>query len=198
MNEQYAQYGMAPTASEYVTYVARNSMASLFFTIVMFMLGHILDAIRRLDPKNYMTEEEFADLKAAKKEAKDAKKIAKGEKAAAKAKAARELNDEDTMAEDFANDLDKVLKAEEKKGDFKKSDNSGNNNNKRHYNVKGNGYNNRKPSGNRNGGNRNNNGNRKNNSHGSNQNKPKSEESKNQAVKENPSDKFEVKVSEDK
>jgi hypothetical protein len=79
------------------------------------------------DPKNYMTEEEYQDAKAAKKEKREAKKIAKGEKkAAAKVKAEP---DEVSVAEDFANDLDKELKAAEKKDDYKKSGG-----NKKYYN----------------------------------------------------------------
>lgn len=195
INEYYAQYGMSAKPMEYVTYVAQNALPFLIYTVVVFMLGYILDAVRKTDPSNYMTDEEFEDAKAAKKEAKEARKIAKGEKkAAAKANA---VSEENSVAEDFANDLDKELKAAEKKGEYKKS-----NSNKKYYNQNRNG-NNHRQSGNRQGGYKNGNGNRKNNNQNGNQNhnnqdKPVVEEKKASEAQDKASDVFEAKVFEDK
>lgn len=209
INEYYESYGMSAKPMEYITYVAQNAMPSLVYTVTIFMLGYILDAVRKTDPKNYMTEEEYADAKAAKKEAKEAKKFAKGEKAAAKAGLA--ASEEDSVASDFAKDLDKELKADEKKGEFKKAGG-----NRKNYNASRNGNYNHRQSGNRNGGNRNGNGNgnRRNNNQNnsqnnhynnqnnqnnnqSGQNKPKVEEKKVTSEQEKPADVFEVKITEE-
>ncbi len=203
INGYYAQYNMSAQASEYITYIAQNALPYLIYTVVVFMLGFILDTVRMADPKNYMTEEEYQDAKAAKKEKREAKKIAKGEKrAAAKVKAEP---DEVSVAEDFANDLDKELKAAEKKDDYKKSGG-----NKKYYNQNRNGNNHRhysnRPNGNRNGSG---NGNRKNNNQNgnqfNNQNKPKAVEKKLEEVQDKAaasndkvSDVFEAKVFEEK
>jgi hypothetical protein len=207
---QYAQYGISATPMDYITLILQNSLPYLIYTVVVFMLGYILDAVRKTDPKNYMTEEEYQDAKAAKKEAKEAKKIAKCEKKAA-AKAIKE-QEETSVAEDFANDLDKELKAEEKKDEYKKS--SSNNGYKRNYNQNKNGNNGHRNYNNRPGGNRNNNGNRRNNNQNGNQNhnsnnnnqskqvaeEKKAEDIQNKAVesKEKTSDFFEAKVFEEK
>ena len=217
INEYYAQYGMSAQASEYITYVAQSVLPYLFYAVATFMLGYILDAVRKTDPKNYMTEEEYADLKAAKKEAKEAKKIAKGEKKAA-AKAASEANNEQSMAEDFASDLDKELKAAEKKNDYKKY-----NGYKKSYNQNRNGNNNHRQSGNKSGGNgngnRNGNGNgnvnrkynnqnnqngqnngqnNNNNNQNNNQSKPVVEQKKAAEAQEKSAAVFEAKIVEDK
>ncbi len=206
INGYYAQYGMSAQPAEYVTYLAQSMLPYLFYTVATFMLGYILDAVRKTDPKNYMTEEEYEDAKAAKKEAREAKKFAKGEKKAA-AKAASEANDEQSMAEDFASDLDKELKAaEEKKSDYRKSGNY-----KKSYNPNRNGNNNHRQSGNKSGGNGNGNrgsngngnGNRKNYNHNNqnnqnNQNKPVAEEKKPAETQEKPAAVFEAKIVEDK
>ena len=198
INEYYAQYaqmGISAQPMDYITLVAQNGLPYLTYAFTVFMLGYILDAVRKTDPSNYMTEEEYQDAKAAKKEAKEAKKIAKGEKkAAAKAEA---VSEENSVAEDFANDLDKELKASENKGEYKKS-----NGNKRYYSHNRNGNNHRQ------GGYKNNNGYRKNNnqngnhnnnnSNNNNQNKQVAEEKKAPEAQEKTSDVFEAKVFEEK
>ena len=203
INEYYAAYGMSAKPMEYVTYVAQSALPQLIYTVIVFMLGHILDAVRKTDPKNYMTEEEYQDAKAAKREAKEAKKIAKGEKKAA-ARAGAEA-DENTVAEDFANDLDKELKAAEKKDDHRKSGG-----NKRYYNQNRNYNNNHRQNGSRQGGNKNGNGGRRNNNQSGSQNQNHNNNNNNnqskQAVAEKPvaeaqdktNDVFEAKVFEDK
>lgn len=195
INEYYAAYGMSAQPMEYVTYVSQSALQYLMYAIVVFMLGYILDAVRKTDPQNYMTDEEVAEAKIAKKEAREAKKIAKGEKAAAKAALA--ASEEQSVAEDFANDLDKELKADEQKSEAKKSGG-----NRKNYNQNRNG-NNHRQQGNRSGGNRN--GNRRNNDQNgnrNNQNKPKNEEPKNEVKKaadnqEKPDAQFEVTISGD-
>lgn len=192
INEYYAGYGMSAQPMEYVTYVAQSALPYMIYTVVVFMLGFILDAVRKTDPRNYMTEEEYADAKAAKKEAKEAKKIAKGEKKAA-AKAERE---ESTVAEDFASDLDKELKADEKKGDNRKS---GNGNYKRNYNPNRNGNNNHRQYSNKNGNRKFNGQGNNHNNHNNAQNKPKVESAEVQSDKAPQEDAavFEAKVFEE-
>ena len=107
INEYYAQYGMSAKASDYVKYIAQSLVSPAITGFTFFMLGYILDTVRKLDPN---------EAKMAKQEAKDAKAFAKGEKAAAKAEKAAakvdaEKSKEDSVAEDFANSLDKELKA---------------------------------------------------------------------------------------
>lgn len=208
INGYYAQYGMSAQPMEYVTYIAQNILQPLVYTVTVFMLGYILDAVRKTDPKNYMTEEEYEDAKAAKKEAREAKKLAKGEKKVA----AKAVSDEQSMAEDFASDLDKELKAAERKGDNKKPGGY-----KKNYNPNRNGNNNHRQSGNKSGGNGNGyrngngNGNRRNNNQNNNQNnqnnnqnnhnnqsKPVTEEKKVAEAQEKPAAVFEAKVVEDK
>lgn len=205
INNYYAQYGMGAQPTEYIVYIAQSILPYLFYAIATFMLGFILDAVRKTDPKNYMTEEEFEEAKIAKKEAREAKKFAKGEKKVA-AKNAKAANDEQSMAEDFASDLDKELKASEKKSENtneNKSENKkpGNNNGngyKRNYNQNRNGNNNHRQSGNRNGGNKNGNGNgnRRNNNQDNNQNGNR--KNNNQDNKDKSFDIFEAKIVEDK
>ena len=116
INEYYAQYGMSAKASDYVKYIAQSLVSPAITGFTFFMLGYILDTVRKLDPNNYVSQEEIDEAKMAKQEAKDAKAFAKGEKAAAKAEKAAakvdaEKSKEDSVAEDFANSLDKELKA---------------------------------------------------------------------------------------
>lgn len=180
INEYYAQYGMTAKPSEYFTYVGQSALTPLFNTVVLFMLAYILDAVRKTDPKNWMTDAEFEEAKIAKKEAKDAKKFAKGEKAAAKA--GHTTGDESTVAADFANDLEKELKADEPKKDENKKSGENGQNNRNNNGNNGNGtY--RRQQGNRQNGYRNNRRNNykynnRNNDKNNDQNKFKAEEKK--------------------
>jgi len=119
INQYYAQYQMEAKPSEYVTYILQQVLEPLVNTVLFFMLGYILDAIRKTDPANYLTDEELAEAKIARKEAREAKKFAKGEAAAAKA--GREISEESSVEADFAKSLDEELKADEKQGQYKKS-----------------------------------------------------------------------------
>ena len=112
INEYYAQYGMKAQPSEYVTYISQSALEPLFYTIAVFMFGFILDAVRKNNPANFVSDAEIEDAKAAKKEAKDAKKFAKGEAAAEKA--GHKTTDEASVEADFAKSFDEDLKAEMK------------------------------------------------------------------------------------
>ena len=113
INEYYSQYGMNAQPIEYVTYTLQSTLQPIVYTIVIFMLGYILDAVRRNNKAYYLTDDEVLEAKEAKKQAKEAKKFAKGEAAAAKA--GNVTTAEESVEADFAKSLDEELKADEKK-----------------------------------------------------------------------------------
>ena len=117
INEYYAQYGMSAQPIEYVTYTLQAALQPIVYTIVIFMLGYILDAVRRNNKAYYLTEEELIDAAEAKKQAREAKKLAKGEAAAAKA--GNVTTTEKSVEADFAKSLDEELKADEMKAEAK-------------------------------------------------------------------------------
>ena len=147
INDYYAQYDMSATPMEYLTYCGQAALQPFFYTLATFMLGYILDAVRKNNKANYLSDEEIEAAKAAKKEAKDAKKFAKGEAAAAKA--GNVTTAEKSVEADFAKSLDEELKADEKK-----AENKGQGQKKSGGNRKNSSYNNRANGGNRNNGNR--------------------------------------------
>ena len=112
INEYYSQYDMSATPMEYLTYCGQAALQPCFYAVVVFMLGYILDAVRKNNKANYFTDEELEEARIAKKEAKEAKKFAKGEAAAAKA--GNVTTDEQSVEADFAKSLDEELKADEK------------------------------------------------------------------------------------
>lgn len=117
INEYYSQYGMSAQPLEYVTYTLQSALQPIVYTIVIFMLGYILDAVRKNNKAYYLTDEEVLEAKEAKKQAREAKKFAKGEAAAAKA--GNVTTTEDSVEADFAKSLDEELKADEKKAEAK-------------------------------------------------------------------------------
>lgn len=117
INEYYSQYGMSAQPLEYVTYTLQSALQPIVYTIVIFMLGYILDAVRKNNKTYYLTDEEVLEAKEAKKQAREAKKFAKGEAAAAKA--GNVTTTEDSVEADFAKSLDEELKADEKKAEAK-------------------------------------------------------------------------------
>lgn len=117
INEYYSQYGMSAQPLEYVTYTLQSALQPIVYTIVIFMLGYILDAVRRNNKAYYLTDEEVLEVKEARKQAREAKKFAKGEAAAAKA--GNVTTTEDSVEADFAKSLDEELKADEKKAEAK-------------------------------------------------------------------------------
>lgn len=112
INQYYAQYDMSATPQEYITYILQGGLEPLFQTIVIFMLGFILDAVRKNNPANYKSDDDIADEKMAKTEAKDAKQYAKAEAAAA-AKKGKELTARESVKADFAKSLEEELKADD-------------------------------------------------------------------------------------
>ena len=112
INEYYAGYGMSAKPTEYVMYVFQAMLEPVFHAIVIFMVGYILTAVRKLDPKNYKTVAEIADMEEAKKEAREKKQVAKGDAKAAMA--GRKVSKEDSVRADFSESLDAELKADAK------------------------------------------------------------------------------------
>lgn len=146
INEYYAQYEMNATAMEYLTYCGQAALEPFFYALVTFMLGYILDTVRKNNKANYLSDEELEAAREARKEARDAKKFAKGEAAAAKA--GNVTTAEKSVEADFAKSLDEELKADEKKTGGK----SRGGQKKSGGNRKNSSYNNRANGGNKNGG----------------------------------------------
>ncbi|MCQ2563268.1 MAG: hypothetical protein MJ128_02090 [Mogibacterium sp.] len=118
INEYYAQYDMSAQPLEYITYTLQSALQPIVYTIVIFMLGYILDAVRRNNKAYYLTDEEVLEAQEARKQAREAKKFAKGEAAALKAGNATAA--EDSVEADFAKSLNEELKADEKKAETRK------------------------------------------------------------------------------
>lgn len=135
INEYYAQYGMSAQPLEYVTYTLQSALQPIVYTIVIFMLGYILDAVRRNNKAYYLTDEEVLEAKEEKKQAREAKKYAKGEAAALKA--GNVTAAEDSVEADFAKSLNEELKADEKKAEAKSENRKPRNNNRSGQNRQG-------------------------------------------------------------
>ena len=135
INEYYAQYGMSAQPLEYVTYTLQSALQPIVYTIVIFMLGYILDAVRRNNKAYYLTDEEVLEAKEEKKQAREAKKYAKGEAAALKA--GNVTTAEDSVEADFAKSLNEELKADEKKADAKSENRKPRSNNRSGQNRQG-------------------------------------------------------------
>ena len=93
--DYYSSYDMAPQAGEFLTYLMQNCLMPFVSSILIGMAGFILDAVRKADPANWLTDEELSDAKEAKKAAKLEAKAAKLEAKAAKAETAKKDEDED-------------------------------------------------------------------------------------------------------
>ena len=135
INEYYAQYGMSAQPLEYVTYTLQSALQPIVYTIVIFMLGYILDAVRRNNKAYYLTDEEVLEAKEEKKQAREAKKYAKGEAAALKA--GNVTTAEDSVEADFAKSLNEELKADEKKAEAKSENRKPRSNNRSGQNRQG-------------------------------------------------------------
>ena len=148
INDYYAQYGESAQPMEYITYCLQSAIQPMFYTIVLFMLGCILDAVRMNNENNYKTDEEIREALEAKQQAKEAKKLAKGEAAAIAA--GNVTTDEASVEADFARSLDAELKADGfRTGDTKAANRidfgSGSGSGKGSNSGSGNGGGNRKP-----------------------------------------------------
>ena len=99
IHQYYAQYQMSAGFGETLGYLLQNGLSPLVSAITLFMAGFILEEVRKLNPSNWMTEEELAEAKEAKKMAREAKIIARGEAAKAKADAAAEAEAAERAAE---------------------------------------------------------------------------------------------------
>ena len=135
INEYYAQYGMSAQPLEYVTYTLQSALQPIVYTIVIFMLGYILDAVRRNNKAYYLTDEEVLEAKEEKKQAREAKKYAKGEAAALKA--GNVTAAEDSVEADFSKSLNEELKADEKKAEAKSENRKPRSNNRSGQNRQG-------------------------------------------------------------
>lgn len=105
INQYYMSMGTQARPIEYILYVPQAMLGSLVNAFIFFMGGYILNAVRKLDPKNYKSEAEIKKEKAA-KEAK------KAEKEAAKAAVKEPAK---TTKESFEESLEAELKKSEDK-----------------------------------------------------------------------------------
>ena len=126
---------MSAQPLEYVTYTLQSALQPIVYTIVIFMLGYILDAVRRNNKAYYLTDEEVLEAKEEKKQAREAKKYAKGEAAALKA--GNVTAAEDSVEADFAKSLNEELKADEKKAEAKSENRKPRSNNRAGQNRQG-------------------------------------------------------------
>ena len=76
IHQYYAQYQMSAGFGETVGYLLQNGLSPLVSAVTLFMAGFILEEVRKLNPSNWMTEEELAEAKEAKQKAEEAKKEA--------------------------------------------------------------------------------------------------------------------------
>ena len=53
--EYYAAYNMKPQFGEILTYMMQSGLAPLTSAVTLFMAAYILDTVRKLDPKKYIT-----------------------------------------------------------------------------------------------------------------------------------------------
>ena len=102
INEYYASYGMSATAGEVISYLLQNGVSPFTSALLTFMAGFILEEVRKNNPANWMTDEELAEAKEAKKMAREAKQIAKGEAAKAAAEAKEAAGDDESIKAEFA------------------------------------------------------------------------------------------------
>ena len=122
INQYYAQYDMKAQPMEYVTYIMQAVLAHIVNAFLFFMMGYILDEVRKNNAAYYLSDEEIEEAKIAKKEAREAKKAAAAEAAAAKT--ADIATTEQSVEADFAKSLDEELSKEaEKKAPKQKSNN---------------------------------------------------------------------------
>jgi hypothetical protein len=115
ISQYYAQYDMKPQPAEYIAYILQGILQPLMNAAIFFMLGFILDEVRKNNPAYYLSDEEIEQAKAAKQEARITKQEAK---AAARAAAAEEAaaakaepvtTSEMSVEEDFVKSLDEEL-----------------------------------------------------------------------------------------
>ncbi len=85
INEYYAQYDMRAGFGETFGYLMQNGMSIFVNALLVFMAGFILETVRKLNPSNWMTDEEIAEAREAKQLARQEKQAAKGEAAKVKA-----------------------------------------------------------------------------------------------------------------
>ena len=107
--DYYSSYDMAPQAGEFLTYLMQNCLMPFVSSILIGMAGFILDAVRKADPANWLTDEELSDAKEAKKAAKLEAKAAKLE---AKAETAKKDEDEDPASESTESEEGAVFSAD--------------------------------------------------------------------------------------
>jgi hypothetical protein len=85
--DYYAPYQMTPTVGEVIGYMIQQGMQALTAAILVLMAGIILEEVRKLNPANWVTDDEIAEKKEARKAVREAKQIARGEAAKAAAEA---------------------------------------------------------------------------------------------------------------
>lgn len=54
VRDYYAAYQMTPGFFEVFGYILQNGINTVIYAVLVFMAGYILDAVRKLDPANYV------------------------------------------------------------------------------------------------------------------------------------------------
>ena len=129
INAYYAQYDMSAKPMEYVTYIMQTILEPLINAVIFFMLGYILDEVRKNNKAYYLSDEDIEQAKIARQEAKAARQEEKAAKKAAAEDAAAVKADfaagEMSVEEDFVKSLDEELnKADVKQAPRKRPNNS--------------------------------------------------------------------------
>ena len=121
LSSYFAAYGtsLSDNFGDAISYIVTSTIQPLAFAVLFFMAGLVLDEVRKLNPKYYLTDEEVAQLAAAKAAAKAAKKSAKEAKLAA-AVEAENVEEVKKVAEDLAKKAP-AKKAPAKKAPAKKT-----------------------------------------------------------------------------
>lgn len=96
--EYYQAYEATPKVGEVLGYIIQTGIAPLVYMLIAFMLGYILNEVRKQNPAYYRTDEEIAKIK-------EAKKQAKAEIKAAKEKAQATINEMNEKAEDAVEEI---------------------------------------------------------------------------------------------
>ena len=135
VNQYYAQYDMKAQPAEYISFIMQTAFEPFINAVIFFMLGMILDEVRKNNPAYYLSDEEIDQAKIAKQEARiarqeerAAKKAAAAEEAAAakaESAAAAVAVPEMSVEEDFVRSLDEELSKAAAKPAPRKKTNSG-------------------------------------------------------------------------
>ena len=113
IRDYYGSYGMSAGIGEIIAYVLQNGLSMLVSAITVFMAGYILEAVRKLDPANYVEPSaEVVTVDAPAEAAEDAAEETAEEEAVV-AEAAEEAVAVEETVEDAAEEAAEVVDAAE-------------------------------------------------------------------------------------